>query len=76
MVPPNAGAATREVAARMRGKRLPQVGNVEISVIEESNPRMLAFDPALARALLDKFGYVDRDGDGFRELPDGSPLTS
>jgi len=21
------------------------------------------------------FGYVDRDGDGFREMPDGSPLT-
>ena len=23
----------------------------------------------------DKFGYKDRDGDGFRELPDGRPLT-
>ena len=33
------------------------------------------YDPALARALLDKFGYKDRDGDGFRELPDGKPLT-
>ena len=33
------------------------------------------FDPALARALLDKFGYRDRDGDGFREMPDGKPLT-
>ena len=32
-------------------------------------------DPALARALLDKFGYADRDGDGFRELPDGKPLV-
>ena len=32
------------------------------------------FDPALARTLLDKFGYKDRDGDGFRELPDGKPL--
>jgi hypothetical protein len=21
------------------------------------------------------FGYVDRDGDGYREMPDGSPLT-
>src|SRR5687767_8267204 len=27
-----------------------------------------------AKALLDMFGYVDRDGDGFREMPDGSPL--
>jgi oligopeptide transport system substrate-binding protein len=33
------------------------------------------FDPAAARALLDKFGYKDRDGDGYRELPDGKPLT-
>jgi len=32
-------------------------------------------DPAAARALLDKFGYRDRDGDGYRELPDGKPLV-
>ena len=32
-------------------------------------------DPARARALLDLFGYVDRDGDGFRETPDGKPLV-
>jgi peptide/nickel transport system substrate-binding protein len=34
-----------------------------------------AYDPAAARALLDKFGYVDRNGDGWRDLPDGRPLT-
>ncbi len=33
------------------------------------------FDPAKARALLDLYGYADRDGDGFREMPDGKPLT-
>ncbi len=33
------------------------------------------FDPAAARALLDKFGYVDRDKDGWRDLPDGKPLV-
>ena len=32
-------------------------------------------DPPRAKALLDMFGYVDRDGDGWRELPDGRPLT-
>jgi ABC-type transport system substrate-binding protein len=32
-------------------------------------------DVAGARALLDKFGYTDRDGDGLREAPDGQPLT-
>jgi ABC-type transport system substrate-binding protein len=29
---------------------------------------------ARAKALLDLYGYVDRDGDGWRELPDGKPL--
>ncbi len=33
------------------------------------------FDPAGARALLDAFGYKDRDGDGWRDLPDGRPLV-
>jgi ABC-type transport system substrate-binding protein len=32
------------------------------------------YDPAGAKALLDKFGYIDRDGDGWRDLPDGRPL--
>ena len=27
-----------------------------------------------AKALLDKFGYVDKDGDGWRDMPDGKPL--
>ena len=31
-------------------------------------------DPARAQALLDLYGYKDRDGDGWRERPDGSPL--
>jgi ABC-type transport system substrate-binding protein len=33
------------------------------------------YDPAAAKALLDKFGYVDRDGDGWRDRPDGKPLV-
>ncbi len=33
------------------------------------------YNPAKAKALLDMFGYVDRDGDGYREMPDGSPLV-
>jgi ABC-type transport system substrate-binding protein len=32
------------------------------------------YDPARAKALLDLYGYVDRDGDGWREQPDGSRL--
>ena len=33
------------------------------------------YDVAKAKALLDMFGYIDRDGDGYREMPDGSPLV-
>jgi ABC-type transport system substrate-binding protein len=33
------------------------------------------YDPAASRALLDRFGYKDRDGDGFRETPVGKPLA-
>ncbi|MDN3918981.1 ABC transporter substrate-binding protein [Roseateles violae] len=33
------------------------------------------FDPARAKALLDLFGYTDKDGDGWRDMPDGSPLV-
>jgi ABC-type transport system substrate-binding protein len=32
-------------------------------------------DPARAKALLDMFGYVDRNGDGWRDLPDGKSFT-
>jgi ABC-type transport system substrate-binding protein len=32
-------------------------------------------DPARAKALLDLHGYVDRNGDGWREQPDGKPLV-
>ena len=185
--PTNVDTATKAVADSMKGKRRPQIGRIEISIIEETNPRLLMFnageldmldvpgdvapkmidgrgnllpefaargfrleratelgvtfayfnmddpvvggyspdkialrraicsaynlpdeirvirngqalpatqpippdveghvpgykglspyDPSTARALLDKFGYRDRDGDGLRELPDGRPLV-
>ena len=34
----------------------------------------LDYSPPKAKALLDMFGFVDRDGDGYRERPDGSRL--
>ena len=36
---------------------------------------MSTFDPARAKAVLDVFGYIDRNGDGWRERPDGTPLV-
>ncbi|MBN8504511.1 MAG: bicyclomycin resistance protein [Burkholderiales bacterium] len=35
---------------------------------------MNEYSPAKAKALLDLHGFVDRDGDGWRDRPDGSPL--
>ncbi len=40
----------------------------------ELRTEMGTFDLARAKALLDLFGYVDRDGDGWRERPDGAHL--
>ncbi len=36
---------------------------------------ILKYDPAKAKAILDKAGYVDKDGDGFRDNKDGSELV-
>jgi ABC-type transport system substrate-binding protein len=33
------------------------------------------YDVARAKALLDLYGWVDRDGDGWREQPDGKPFA-
>jgi ABC-type transport system substrate-binding protein len=36
---------------------------------------LAVYSPAQAKALLDVYGYVDANGDGWREQPDGSPLV-
>lgn len=36
---------------------------------------MTKFDPAKAKAMLDAVGLKDKDGDGFRELPNGEKLV-
>ena len=46
-----------------------------VSGHDPSLPVTSIYDPVGARALLDRFGFKDRDGDGYRELPDGKPLT-
>jgi ABC-type transport system substrate-binding protein len=38
-------------------------------------PAKSIYDPVAARALLDRFGFKDVDGDGYRETPEGKPLT-
>ena len=36
---------------------------------------MSTYSPARARALLELYGWVDRDGDGWRDTPDGRPFV-
>jgi ABC-type transport system substrate-binding protein len=50
---------------------LPQTGSRELRTHSEFGEH----DPARAQALLDLYGYKDRNGDGYREMPDGSPLV-
>jgi len=42
--PANADAAIKAVADSMKGKRLPQLGRIDIAIIEETNPRLLMFN--------------------------------
>jgi ABC-type transport system substrate-binding protein len=41
----------------------------------DASYRAEGYNPQRAKALLDLAGYIDRDGDGWREQPDGSPLV-
>ena len=50
---------------------MPNTAQYDASFVSENSE----FSPPKAKALLDLYGYVDRDGDGWRERPDGSPLN-
>jgi oligopeptide transport system substrate-binding protein len=66
-----------EVRVLRQGQGMPatQVIPPTVSGHEPKFAGNTKYDPAGAKALLDKFGYVDRDGDGWRDLPDGKPLV-
>ncbi len=46
-----------------------------VSGHDPAAPLKSLYDPAAAQALLDRFGYKNRDADGYRQTPDGKPLT-
>ncbi|MEO6749045.1 MAG: ABC transporter substrate-binding protein, partial [Casimicrobiaceae bacterium] len=61
----------------LQGRAIPAQGLIppDIEGYAERKTTAQLYDPAASRALLDHFGYKDRDGDGYREQPDGKPLT-
>jgi ABC-type transport system substrate-binding protein len=68
----------REIRVVRRGQAIPAQSPISPHTSgydPQFKSEMGDFDPARAKALLDVYGYVDRDGDGWRDLPDGSPLV-
>jgi ABC-type transport system substrate-binding protein len=92
---PLVGGYTPEKVALRRAVSLAYNTRDEIAIVRKGqaipaqtpySPGVAGYDPNFvttaneysvpkARALLDMYGYIDRDGDGYRELPDGSPLV-
>jgi ABC-type transport system substrate-binding protein len=68
----------REIRLVRRGMAIPAQSPV-MPHLSGYDPKfrseMSAYSPARAKALLDLHRYVDRDGDGWRERPDGQPLA-
>ncbi len=67
----------REIALPRRGQGVP-AQSIVVPHTSGYDPafksEMSDYSPARARALLDMYGYLDRDGDGWREQPDGTTL--
>jgi ABC-type transport system substrate-binding protein len=68
----------REITAVRRGQAIPaqaMIAPMLSGYDSRLKTEMSDVDVPRARALLDEYGYVDRDGDGWRDQPDGTPLV-
>lgn len=68
----------REIRLARFGQAIPAQSMLQPPTLgyrADRRTEMSTYDPARAKALLDIYGYVDRDGSGWRSRPDGSPLT-
>ncbi len=71
----------REIRLARRGQAIPAQSAIPPNTTgytADFKSEMSEFSPARAMALLDLYGYVDRDGDGWRDLPGapGSPVQA
>ncbi|MEO5732987.1 MAG: ABC transporter substrate-binding protein [Rubrivivax sp.] len=67
----------REIRIVRRGQAIPAQGPISPEVFgydKNFKSEMSDYDVGRAKALLDVYGYVDKNGDGWRDLPDGKPL--
>ena len=68
----------REISLIWRGQQLP-AQSVLPPLVSSYDPRLKSemsdHDVSRAKALLDLYGYIDRDGDGWRDQPNGQPLV-
>jgi ABC-type transport system substrate-binding protein len=68
----------REIKIVRRGMGIPAQSPI-IPYTSGYNPKFRSenseYNPARAKALLDLYGYTDKNGDGWREMPDGQPLV-
>jgi ABC-type transport system substrate-binding protein len=70
-VPREIGVVRRNQAIPAQSPILPHTSGYDPAFKSE----MGDYDLIRAKALLDLYGYVDKNDDGFREQPDGQPLT-
>jgi ABC-type transport system substrate-binding protein len=67
----------KEIIVARRGQAIPAqspIGPETFGYEPKFKSEMSEYNLARAKALLDLHGYVDKNGDGWREQPDGSPL--
>jgi ABC-type transport system substrate-binding protein len=68
----------REIRLVRRSQAIPgqgPIGPETVGYDPKFKSEMSDYDLGRAKALLDLHGYVDKDGDGWRDLPDGKPLV-
>jgi ABC-type transport system substrate-binding protein len=67
----------KEIVVARRGQAIPAqspIGPETFGYDPKFKSEMSDFDLARAKSLLDLHGYVDKNNDGWRDQPDGSPL--
>jgi ABC-type transport system substrate-binding protein len=70
--------ADESIRVLLKGRAVPAQSPIPPGIVgydPKQRTQAQLHDPVAARALLDKFGYRDRDGDGYRETPEGKPLA-